>query len=62
MKKIVLLLAVLLGMPQQAVQNIPPIQAGDIIITGGQLFDGVRDTAPPDDDWWKGAVRLKGGS
>ena len=28
-------------------QNIPPLQAGDIIITGGQLFDGVRDTLVP---------------
>jgi imidazolonepropionase-like amidohydrolase len=28
-------------------QNIPAIQAGDIVITGGQLFDGVRDTLVP---------------
>lgn len=28
-------------------QNLPPIQAGDIILTGGQLFDGVRDTLVP---------------
>jgi imidazolonepropionase-like amidohydrolase len=40
-------LAVLLGVSQLAVQNIPPIQAGDIVITGGQLFDGVRDTLAP---------------
>ncbi len=25
----------------------PPLQAGDIIITGGQLFDGLRDTLVP---------------
>src|SRR5262245_21207456 len=29
------------------VQNIPPIQAGDIVITGGQLFDSVGDTLRP---------------
>jgi len=29
------------------VQNIPPIRPGDIVITGGQLFDGVRDTLVP---------------
>jgi imidazolonepropionase-like amidohydrolase len=29
------------------IRNIPPIQAGDIVITGGQLFDGVRDTLVP---------------
>jgi imidazolonepropionase-like amidohydrolase len=29
------------------IQNIPPLQAGDIVITGGQLFDGVRDTLVP---------------
>jgi imidazolonepropionase-like amidohydrolase len=28
-------------------QNVPAIQAGDIVITGGQLFDGVRDTLVP---------------
>jgi imidazolonepropionase-like amidohydrolase len=47
MKKIVLLLAVLLGVPPQAIQNIPSIQAGDVIITGGQLFDGVADDLAP---------------
>jgi imidazolonepropionase-like amidohydrolase len=30
-----------------AAQNIPSIQAGDIVIVGGQLFDGVRDTLVP---------------
>jgi imidazolonepropionase-like amidohydrolase len=29
------------------VQNIPPIQSGDIVITGGQLFNSVRDTLVP---------------
>src|SRR5262245_3880584 len=29
------------------VQNIPPIQAGDIIVLGGQLFDGRGDTLVP---------------
>ena len=28
-------------------QNIPPLQAGDIVIVGGRLFDGVRDTLVP---------------
>jgi hypothetical protein len=44
MKKILGALAVLLGVSQLFAQNIPPIQSGDIIIIGGQLFDGVRDT------------------
>jgi imidazolonepropionase-like amidohydrolase len=29
------------------IRNLPPVQAGDIVITGGQLFDGVRDTLVP---------------
>jgi imidazolonepropionase-like amidohydrolase len=29
------------------VRNIPPLQAGDVIVTGGRLFDGVRDTLVP---------------
>jgi imidazolonepropionase-like amidohydrolase len=29
------------------IQNTPPIQATDIILTGGQLFDSVRDTLVP---------------
>ena len=28
-------------------QNVPPLRAGDLVITGGQLFDGVRDTLVP---------------
>jgi imidazolonepropionase-like amidohydrolase len=28
-------------------QAPPPLRAGDIVITGGQLFDGVRDTLVP---------------
>src|SRR6187455_882571 len=28
-------------------QNLPTIQAGDIVIVGGRLFDGVRDTLVP---------------
>src|SRR5436190_21552908 len=32
---------------QAPVQNIPPIRPGDIVITGGQLFDSVRDTLVP---------------
>ncbi|HYN06007.1 MAG TPA: amidohydrolase family protein [Vicinamibacterales bacterium] len=47
MKRYLGVLAVLLGATQLAAQNIAPIQAGDIVITGGQLFDGVRDTLTP---------------
>jgi imidazolonepropionase-like amidohydrolase len=47
MKTCLRVLVVLLGLSQLAAQNIPPIQAGDIVITGGQLFDGVRDTLAP---------------
>jgi len=28
-------------------QHVPVLQAGDLVITGGQLFDGVRDTPVP---------------
>jgi imidazolonepropionase-like amidohydrolase len=31
----------------QAPQNIPPIEPGDIVITGGQLFSGTGDTVVP---------------
>ncbi len=43
------LMALTVALAAQAapVQNIPPIRQGDIIITGGQLFDGVRDTLVP---------------
>ena len=30
-----------------AAQHVTPLQAGDIVITGGQLFDSVRDTLIP---------------
>jgi imidazolonepropionase-like amidohydrolase len=43
------LLAALALIAQAAapVQNIPPIQAGDIVIVGGQLFDGRGDALVP---------------
>jgi imidazolonepropionase-like amidohydrolase len=47
MKTCLRVLVVLLGLSQLDAQNIPPIQAGDIVITGGQLFDSVRDTLAP---------------
>jgi imidazolonepropionase-like amidohydrolase len=47
MKRYLGVLAVLLSATQLAAQNIPSIQADDIVITGGQLFDGVRDTLAP---------------
>ena len=40
-------LGVLLFASRPIAQNIPPLQAGDIVIVGGQLFDGVRDTLAP---------------
>jgi imidazolonepropionase-like amidohydrolase len=36
---------VLLTVPQA--QHIPALHSGDIVLTGGQLFDGVRDTLVP---------------
>ena len=47
MKTCLRVLVMLLGLSQLAAQNIPPVQSGDIVITGGQLFDGVRDTLVP---------------
>jgi len=38
---------VILAQATAPVQNIPPIQSGDIVIVGGQLFDGTRDTLVP---------------
>jgi imidazolonepropionase-like amidohydrolase len=45
----IILFALLMALPQTGapVQNIPPIRPGDIVIVGGQLFDGVRDTLVP---------------
>ena len=33
--------------PAAPQQHVTPLQTGDLIITGGQLFDSVRDTAVP---------------
>src|SRR4051812_14808742 len=41
------LVSVLSTQAPAPVQNIPPIQTGDIIITGGQLFDSISDTLRP---------------
>jgi len=38
-------LAVAVSVP--AAQHVIPLQAGDIVLTGGQLFDSVRDTVVP---------------
>jgi len=48
MRRILILAAVLMvaAAPPSA-QHVIPIQAGDIVVTGGQLFDGVRDTLAP---------------
>ena len=39
--------ALLLSASLPAAQHVIPLQSGDIVITGGQLFDGVRDTLVP---------------
>jgi len=39
--------AVLLAASVPAAQHVATLQAGDIVVTGGQLFDGVRDTLVP---------------
>lgn len=41
------LFALVLALVAPAAQHVPPLQAGDIVITGGQVFDGVRDTLAP---------------
>ena len=40
-------LLLLLAQAPGAVQNIPPIRPGDIVVVGGQLFDGTRDALVP---------------
>jgi imidazolonepropionase-like amidohydrolase len=39
--------ALVLAASVPAAQHVIPLQAGDIILTGGQLFDSVRDTLVP---------------
>jgi imidazolonepropionase-like amidohydrolase len=48
MRRLLILAAllVLTAAPPSA-QHVIPLQAGDIVVTGGQLFDGVRDTLVP---------------
>src|SRR5688572_6719917 len=47
--RILVFAAVLLGsaVSSPPAQHVIPLQSGDIVITGGQLFDGVRDTLVP---------------
>src|SRR5688572_2340932 len=40
-------LLLLLAQTPGAVQNIPPIRPGDIVVLGGQLFDGTGDALVP---------------
>ena len=49
MARILVFAAVLLGaaVSSPPAQHVIPLQSGDIVITGGQLFDGVRDTLVP---------------
>jgi len=45
MRRILIVAAVvLLAVAPPSAQHVIPTQSGDIVITGGQLFDGVRDT------------------
>ena len=45
MRRFLILAAVLmLAAAPPSAQHIIPLQTGDIVVTGGQLFDGVRDT------------------
>jgi len=44
---LLLALAWVAGSTGSRAQNFPTIQAGDIVIVGGRLFDGVRDTLVP---------------
>jgi len=44
---LLLALAWVAGSTGSRAQNLPTIQAGDIVIVGGRLFDGVRDTLVP---------------
>jgi imidazolonepropionase-like amidohydrolase len=49
MARILVVVATLLGgaVGSPPAQHVIPFQSGDIVITGGQLFDGVRDTLVP---------------
>jgi imidazolonepropionase-like amidohydrolase len=44
---LLLVSAVVLAVFVPAAQHVIPLQAGDIVVTGGQLFDSVRDTLVP---------------
>jgi len=47
LRVLVLALGLVLAQAQGSVQNIPPIRQGDIVILGGQLFDGTGDALVP---------------
>src|SRR5690242_17918576 len=49
MRPVVLFLSVVLALaaPTSSAQHVIPLQSGDLVITGGQLFDSVRDTLVP---------------
>jgi imidazolonepropionase-like amidohydrolase len=40
-------IAIAVAVPSSSVQHVATLQGTDIVITGGQLFDGVRDTLVP---------------
>ncbi|HVQ41543.1 MAG TPA: amidohydrolase family protein [Vicinamibacterales bacterium] len=47
MRALVLVSAFVLAVSVPTAQHVIPLQAGDIVVTGGQLFDSVRDTLVP---------------
>jgi imidazolonepropionase-like amidohydrolase len=47
MRHLISLLALVFLAAIPRAQHVPALQAGDIVLTGGQLFDGVRDTLVP---------------
>ena len=47
MRALLLVSALVLAVSVPAAQHVIPLQSGDIVLTGGQLFDSVRDTLVP---------------
>jgi cytosine/adenosine deaminase-related metal-dependent hydrolase len=45
--RLIAFVTVLLAIAAPSAQSLPPLQAGDVVITGGRLFDSVRDTLAP---------------
>jgi imidazolonepropionase-like amidohydrolase len=45
--RLIAFVTALLAIAAPSAQSVPPLQTGDIVITGGRLFDSVRDTLAP---------------